>query len=145
MNQRSTRTSWRQVYIALIATTPCSHAWGLAAGQAAAEESVADQIDAAIRHAKTYYLLSVTEQGDVPASQAGLRELEHAEELLKQGNFRRTSRIESASTSQPSRAIWRIRSRSGERNPGGRVPTDSLSYVAVVCRFRTYRRLPVDR
>ena len=44
-------------------------------------------MDAAIRHAETYHLLSVTEQGDVPASQAGLRELEHAEEMLKQGTL----------------------------------------------------------
>ncbi len=57
-------------------------ACGLAAGQ-----GVAGQVDASLRHAETYYLLSVTEQGDVPASQAGLRELEHAEEVLKQGTL----------------------------------------------------------
>jgi tetratricopeptide (TPR) repeat protein len=59
----------------------------LAAGQASGEESIADQVNAAIRHAETYYLLSVSEQGDVPTSQAGLRELEHAEEMLKRGTL----------------------------------------------------------
>jgi len=62
-------------------------AWGLAAGQATVEESIAERINAAIRHAETYYLLSVSEQGDVPTFQAGLRELEHAEEMLKQGTL----------------------------------------------------------
>ena len=82
MSQRSTRPSWRQGCIALV---PLIHAawWGLLAGQAAAEESAINQIDAAIRHAKTYDLLSATEHGDLPASQAGLRELECAEEVLR--------------------------------------------------------------
>ncbi len=42
-------------------------------------------VDAAVRHAETYYSLSVTEQGDLPTSRAGLRQLQYAEEMLKQG------------------------------------------------------------
>jgi len=61
--------------------------WGLAAGQATGGNRIAEQVEAATRHAKTYRLLSETEQGDVPAVQAGLRELAHAEELLKQGTL----------------------------------------------------------
>ena len=86
MNQRSMRTSWCPLYIVIIVLLYMP-AWALAAGQASGEEGIADQVDAAIRHAETYYLLSVTEQGDVPAFQAGLRELEHAEEMLKQGTL----------------------------------------------------------
>jgi tetratricopeptide (TPR) repeat protein len=80
------RTFWCPIYIAIIVLLYVPP-WGLGAGQASGEENVADQVDAAIRHAETYYLLSVSEQGDVPTSQAGLRELEHAEEMLKQGNL----------------------------------------------------------
>ncbi len=81
MSQRSVRTFRRRGCLAIIVLLSMP-AWSLAAGQAAGQEGIAEQIDAAIRHARTYDLLSVTEQGDVPACQAGLREVEQAEVLL---------------------------------------------------------------
>jgi len=67
MNRRFMRTSLCPIYLAIIVLLHASQ-WGLAAGQASGEESIADQVNAAIRHAETYYLLSVSEQGDVPTS-----------------------------------------------------------------------------
>ncbi len=102
MNRRSARTSWRPGYLAIVVLLHLS--LGGLAGQAAGAEKVADQVAAAIQHAETYYLLSVTEQGDVPASQAALRELEHAEELLQQET------LPPAETDQISRHITALKS-----------------------------------
>ena len=82
MSQRSAKTFSHSGCLAIVVLL-CAPAWGLTAGQATGNEGAANPIDAQSRHAETYYLLGVTEQGDVPACRAGLRELEQAEKALQ--------------------------------------------------------------
>ena len=53
MNRRFMRTSLCPIYLAIIVLLHASQ-WGLAAGQASGEESIADQVNAAIRHAEKF-------------------------------------------------------------------------------------------
>ena len=142
MNRRSLRTSWRPGYLAIVVLLHLS--LGGLAGQAAGAEKVADQVAAAIQHAETYYLLSVTEQGDVPASQAALRELEHAEELLQQET------LPPAETDQISRHITALKSDLQDqigvmrRSLEGVFPLTGFLTFLAVCRLWAHRHLPVD-
>ncbi len=78
------RSTWSRWCVALAMFLPLP-TWTLAAEQATGGGSIADQLDAAIRHAETYYLLGMVEQGDLRAPEAGMAKLEDAEKLLKPG------------------------------------------------------------
>jgi hypothetical protein len=81
------RSVWTLTLILFLAAPP----WGRAAEQIAAVGSAAEQLQDAIRHAKTYYSLGRVERDNLSPPEAGLSEIHDAETLLaallKTGNL----------------------------------------------------------
>ena len=57
--------------------------WALAATAANAASDASAKVEAAVRHAETYYQLGSTGQGDLSALQSGERSLASAEKQLR--------------------------------------------------------------
>jgi hypothetical protein len=62
-------------------------AWNLAAQRPSSDGSTADELQAALRHAATYYELGIEGHGDLRAFEAGLANLQQAKELVEHGNL----------------------------------------------------------